>query len=609
MKLRYSIVGVLYVLPALAGAAWGQETKTDVVVIEATRLGQTEAEAGTAISVIEGAGLERRALGQAADALAIAPGVTVSQAGAFGGVAYARIRGNAAGQTLVLIDGVPVNDVASPGGGYDFATLDLADVDRIEVLRGPQSTLWGSDAIGGVISVVTRTPEPGFGWRGFVEAGSFATYRVGGSISSGGDNADGRLSAVWNASDGISTADERDGNTEKDGFESFSVSGRGGVRLAEGVRLDGTARWTNADIDFDGFPPPFFALADTNEHTESDEVSGSANLTADAFAGRLTNVLQVTYSSLDRNNFDGAALTSSNRGKRTGYRYFGDARIADGHRLGFGAEREESEADGQNAETNSLFALYEWSPLSALTLTGGVRYDDDDRYGSETTGKAAASWRVSSDLRLRATWGQGFKAPTIFQSTFICGFCGLTAPNPNLKAETSEAFDIGADLSIGAAVVSVTAFDQRTENLIDFSFTAGYDNIALAKQRGVELEFTAPLADWLSLRTGYAYIDAQDGFGANLPRVPMHSGDAELLFTPAGPFSASVAVRYNGDQSDGFGPRVPAWTRTDVAASWNLQTGLELYGRVENLFDEHYQHVGGYGTPGVSGLVGLRVRK
>jgi vitamin B12 transporter len=531
-----------------------------------------------------------------------------SQVGAFGGVAYARIRGNAAGQTLVLVDGVPVNDVAAPGGGYDFATLDLADVDRIEVLRGPQSTLWGSDAIGGVISIVTQAPQPGFGWRAFAEGGSYETLRAGGSVSGGAGNADGRLSAVWKRSEGISSADGRDGNTEKDGFDSLTLSGRGGVRIAEGVRLDGSLRWSDAEFDFDGFPPPSFALADSDERTESEELGGLARLTADAFAGRLTNVLEVTHSALDRDNFNGSTLTSSNDGERTAYRYTGDARIAEGHRLGFGIENEQSRANGEDAETSSLFALYEWSPIEALTLTGGFRYDDDDRYGSETTGKAAASWQASDTVRLRGTWGQGFKAPTIFQSTFICGFCGLTAPNPNLKAETSEAFDVGIDLSFARGGISLTAFHQETENLIDFSFTAGYANIAYAEQEGVELEFRAPLAKWLELRGVYAYIDARDGFGAYLPRVPQHSGDAELLFIPSGPFTASVAVRYNGEQSDGFGPDVPAWTRTDLAASWEVLSGVELYGRIENLFDEHYQQVGGYGTPGLSGLIGLRVQ-
>jgi vitamin B12 transporter len=594
-------------LPATAFAQ--TSPSADTVVIEALRLDQTQAEAGTTVSIVDQKDIERRALVFSGDAVATVPGVTVSQSGSFGGVAYARIRGNGSGQTLVLVDGVPVNDPSSPGGGFDFSTFDLSDVARIEVLHGPQSTLWGSDAIGGVISIVTKRPERGFGWGGFAEAGSFDTYRAGATVTGGSDRADGRLSAVWQNSDGISKADERDGNTEKDGFESFSLSGRGGVNIIEGVRLDMTARWTKANYDFDGFPPPNFELADTNENTRSDEREASATLSADAFGGKLQNTLQVTYMDIDRKNFDTGVETSRNKGAQTGYRYNSMLDVAKGQRLSFGVEREESSANGSDATTNSAFAIYEWAPVDHLTLTGGIRYDDDDRYGSATTGKVAASWRAADNLRFRATWGQGFMAPTIFQSTFICGFCGLTAPNPNLKAATSDAYDAGFDWTLGKVDLSLTYFDQRTKNLIDFSNTAGYDNIDLAKQKGVEASIRAPVTKWLAVQANYAYIDGKDGFGADLPRVPLNSGNLELILTPFAKFTGSVAVRYNDDQSDGFGPRVKGWTRTDLSAGYEFMPGLEVYGRIENLFDIHYQQIGGYGTPGLSGLVGFRIRK
>jgi vitamin B12 transporter len=595
---------------SLATTAFAQTTPaSDTVVIEALRLEQTEAEAGTTISVIDQKDIERRALTFGGDAVATVPGVTVNQSGSFGGVSYARIRGAASGQTLVLVDGVPVNDPSSPSGGFDFSTFDLSDVSRIEVLHGPQSTLWGSDAIGGVISIVTKRPEKDFGWGGFAEAGSFDTYRAGATVSGGADRADGRLSAVWQNSNGISKADERNGNTETDGFDSFNLSGRGGVKIVEGVRLDVTARWTKADYDFDGFAPPNFTLGDTDENTKSDEREGSATLTAKAVGGRLLNTLQVTHMDIDRRNFDTGFETSRNKGDQTGYRYNGMLDVAQGQRLGFGVEREDSSANGSDAETDSVFALYEWAPVERLTLTGGVRYDDDDRYGSATTGKVAASWRATDTLRFRATWGQGFMAPTIFQSTFVCGFCGLTAPNPNLKAATSDAYDAGIDWKLGKVELSLTYFDQRTRNLIDFSNTAGYDNIALAKQKGVEASVHAPITGWLAVQAGYAYIDGKDGFGADLPRVPLNSGNLELILTPLDRLTASVAVRYNDDQSDGFGPRVKGWTRTDLSAGYEFKPGIEVYGRIENLFDVHYQQIGGYGTPGLSGLVGLRVRK
>jgi vitamin B12 transporter len=610
MKYGFVLLGLAAGQAVFGGAAFGQgvDAGRDTVEVVGLRLGQTASEAGTAVTVIEAADIERRGQVFVGDVVASAPGLTVSQAGPLGGVSSVRIRGNSVGQTLVLVDGVPVNDAASPGGGYDFGVLDPFGVAQIEVLRGPQSTLWGSDAIGGVISIVTAAPEDGLEWGGFAEAGSFGTWRTGARIAGAGARADGALSLVFHAADGISKADEADGNTEKDGYASFNVSGRSGVDLSDKVRVEGIARWTQSEFDFDGFPPPNFVLGDSDERSENDELMLAGRLSASLVDGRFRNEVLVSQSEIGRRSFSGGVLGAINDGARTSYRYNGGFSIADGHEAMFGVEREDSDANGESARTDSVFGLYEFSAFDRLTLTAGVRHDDDDRYGAETTGRAAASWEASDNVRLRASWGQGFKAPTIFQTNYICTFCGLSAPNADLRAETSEAFDLGIDFDLGGGELSLTAFDQDTEDLIDFSFTQGYANIALAKQRGVEAAFSGQFTDWLGVYSTYTYIDAEDGTGAALPRVPEHSGTFELAVGGEGPARASLMLRYNGEQSDGFGPNVSSWVRTDVSASYAIGLGVEVYGRIENLLDEDYQQVGGYGTPGVSGYLGIRVR-
>ncbi len=610
MNYKIALFGLVAGQLAWSGGANAQERRedSDTVEVVGLRMDQTAHESGTAVTVIDAAEIERRGQAFVGDVVASAPGVTVSQAGAFGGVSSVRIRGNAVGQTLVLIDGVPVNDAASPGGGYDFGTLDTFGVAQVEILRGAQSTLWGSDAIGGVVSIVTSQPDEGLAWGGFAEAGSFSTWRTGARIAGGGDRADGALSLVFHASDGISKADEADGNTEDDGYAALNFSGRTGVDLSDAVRVEGLARWTQAKFDFDGFPPPNFTLADSNERSENDELMLAGRLLAALLDGRFENELLISQSEINRQSFSDGVESALNEGARTTYRYNGSFDIADGHVAMFGVEREDSEADGEEARADSVFALYEFAPIDGLTLTGGVRYDDDERYGSETTSRAAVSWEASDAVRLRGSWGQGFKAPTIFQTNYICTFCGLSAPNPDLQAETSEGYDVGLDLGLAGGELSLTAFDQDTENLIDFSFTEGYANIALARQRGVEAAYSTPLTDWVGLHLTYTYIDAEDGAGAPLPRVPEHSGGLELAFGGSGPLQTSILVRYNGEQSDGFGPEVPSWLRTDVSASYAIGGGLEVYGRIENLFDEDYQQVGGYGTPGVSGFLGVRVK-
>ena len=477
------------------------------------------------------------------------------------------------------------------------------------MLRGPQSTLWGSDAIGGVVSLVTSTPERGVDWGALAEAGSFNSWRTGARAAAGGEVLDGSFSLSAQSSDGISKADEADGNTEEDGFASFNAYGRIGAQLSETWRVEGLGRWAAAEFDFDGFPPPSFALADSDEHAENTEHFLAGRVLADFLDGRFHNELLVSRSEIERRTLSAGTQTALNEGTRTNLRYNGELQLSPGGRTLFGIEREESEADGETASTDSIFALYEWSPVERLVLTGGVRHDDDDRYGAETTGRAAVSWQAGERVRLRGTWGQGFKAPTIFQTNFICGFCGLTEPNRDLQAETSESVDIGLDVETGTGLLSVTAFDQQTENLIDFDFLRGYANIARANQRGLEVGFASAPIGPVRLDSSYTYIDAEDGNGAALPRVPEHAGFLEVSFQPEAPIRGSIIVRYNGEQSDGFGPDVPAWLRTDLTAAHAFSGNIEVYGRIENLFDEHYQQVGGYGAPGRSAYVGLRVRK
>ena len=278
--------------------------------------------------------------------------------------------------------------------------------------------------------------------------------------------------------------------------------------------------------------------------------------------------------------------------------------------MSFGAEREETSANGENADTDSLFALYELKPVDSLTFTAGVRNDDDSRFGSETTARVAAAWNPTDQVTIRSSWAQGFKAPSIFQSTYICTFCGLTEPNSNLKPETSEAFDIGVDWrsADGGLQAGITYFNQDTENLIDFSFTAGYDNIAEVKSQGVEVFAGYVLTDWLSVNGNYTFIDAEDGNGNELSRLPEQSGNVTVSFAPDGPFSGAVLIRYNGDEANTNGTTLDGWTRVDLTGRYALNESVELYGRVENLFDDDYQQILGYGTPGLSGSVGIRLR-
>ncbi|MEL7449983.1 MAG: TonB-dependent receptor [Pseudomonadota bacterium] len=602
--------------PAIAGTAFAQtralepESIDDNIVVTATRLGQTATESGSSISIVTAEEIEQLGFIYALDAIAHAPGVTINQNGGFGGQATVRIRGASSEQTLVLIDGIPVNDPSSPGGGFNFSRLDTENIERIEVLKGPQSTLWGTDAIGGVVSITTKNPGEGLGGEAFAEFGSFSTLRGGASISNAGETGDFRLAAVTVSSDGISKADEANGNDEDDGFDSLTLSAKGGLNLPGNARLSADVLWTDAETEFDSFD--FTAqgsVADGDELSETTDTAANLSLTLPLMDGRFDNLFLVGYSDIQRENFTDGAPSFDAEGERQLYRYQGTLQANERNRIAFGAEREETTANDDDTSIDSLFALYELRPVGNMTITAGLRYDDHERFGSETTTRFAAAFPVNNNLSFRASWGEGFKAPTIFQTTFFC--CGAEAPNADLQPETSEAFDIGAEWLSGNGRVQLgaTVFRQDTENLIDFDFAiGGYLNVAEVESTGLELVGSLALTDSLNLALDYAYIDAEDGDGNPRVRLPEHSGDLTLSYDSNGPLSGALLVRYNGSETNTDATTLDSWLRVDVTGRYAVSERFEVYGRIENLFDEEYQQILGYGTPDLSGSLGFRLR-
>ncbi|MXW46693.1 MAG: TonB-dependent receptor [Gammaproteobacteria bacterium] len=586
----------------------GGDAGIETIVVTATRLEQTAAEAGATVRVIDAARLEDLGFNHAVDAISTTPGVTINQNGAFGGSASVRIRGASSDQTLVLIDGVAVNDPSSPGGGFNFARLDTEHIERIEILSGPQSTLWGTDAIGGVVSIVTKRPGKGLNGSLFGQAGSFDTFRGGASVSHGGDAGDFRLAATQLTTRGISKADERNGNTENDGFDSLTMSAKAGLNLPRAARLDTSLLWNDAQAEFDSFRSGAEgSVGDGDEVSETMERSAHVALTAPLFDGRLDNRLLVGRAEIERHNLTNGFTSFDAMGERTLFRYQGTLEIDPRNTLAAGAEREKSTANAHRSVLTGLFALYEFRPGDRLTLTGGVRSDDHDRFGSETTARLAASYRPSPRVTLRGSWGQGFKAPTIFQSTFFC--CGATAANESLRPEHSNGMEAGLDWKSAAGRVEagITLFRQDTEDMINFSFSVGgYENIARVESQGIEVSASWTFNEYFEVRADYAWIDAAEGNGNPLLRLPRHSATLLMGFDPPGAFSGTLLLRYNGLEPDRGGVELDAWTRLDFNARYELSDRFEVYGRIENLFDTHYQQILGYGTPGRSVSVGAR---
>lgn len=596
-----SLAAFLFAAPA-AGA---DDPPTSEIVVSATRTPRPAAEVGSTVIVIDAAEIARRQYLFVADALREASGVSIARNGAFGGVATARIRGGAGGQTLVLIDGVVVNDAAAPQGGFNFANLETADVERIEILKGPQGLLYGADAVAGVITVSTRKSSD-HAVSAYAEGGSLSTGRGGATLFLGDEAGYARATVLGTRSGGISRAA---GGAEADGYRQVAGSLTAGAALAPRWKGEFAARASRSAADIDGFPAPAFALGDTDETEITADFAISARALHDhgAAAGALT----LGYQHSDRENEEAGISAFSATGARWSADYLAEIAFAPNWRLvaGGAAARAAAVVSGIDDAriSGALFALGEWSPTAGLALSAGVRRDEFSDFDGATTARASAAYSPAPGLTLRASWGEGFRAPTLFELNF--DQFGVV-PNPGLRPERSSGIDAGAEFRLGGgARLRATFFELATRDLIGFEFSRnGYFNIERARSRGVEVEGAFAVGARGSLSLAYAYIDAIDRTtGARLLRIPRHSGTIAAAFSPDERLELSGSLVLNGREADLPAPN-EAFARLDLRAAFRLSEAAEIYGRIENATDADYQDVSGYGEPGRIAFAGLRLR-
>lgn len=599
---------VLFPLSAHAQQADDPNVTLPEVVVTATRLPAIVADTPGA-RVIDRAAIEQRGAVFAADILSDVPGLSVVRSGAFGGVAQVRIRGASPGKTLVLIDDVPVNDPAEVNGAFDVSGLELSDIERIEVLSGPQSSLWGSDAIGGVIAFTTREID---GLAAELEAGSFETLR--GRLAAG-VSAEQYGFGAWVShfdTDGISAADTADGNPEADGFTSTTIGAKGRYAFTPDVGVDGSVRWTGSDADLDGFPAPTFALADTLDTQSSEQWSGFGRLRLNALG--LAHQFSVSASDIARETV--SAFPSTFEADRRVLRWQADGSTASVDFV-IGAEREDTQGSlstglAEDLGTTSAFATARIEPTDRVSLTGALRFDDSDDFGSKITGRVSGAFDAGAGFALSAAYGTGFKTPSISQA--VCDFCFSSSPFPVLRPETAEGLEgaIGWRSADGriegrATLYRLTVEDQITYVFDPATFDSAYVNVAETATDGVELEGRAALGAGLDLTLAYSWSDARDETsGARLLRVPEQSGSATLGWSGER-LSGALTLRGESDQDDAGGVR-EGFVTAHLNGSYTLTDTVKLTARIENLADERYQQVLGYGEPGRSAYVGIRLR-
>lgn len=584
------------------------------IIVTATGAEQYEEQTGQAISRIEAADLERLQLNSVSDILSTTAGVTVSRNGGIGGVSTVRIRGAEGDQTLVLLDGVRLNDPSSPGGGFDFGNLLVGNIARIEVLRGPNSVPWGSQALGGVVNIVTASADrhPSAAVR--AEVGSKDRISVVG-------NAGGRFGIVsasfgggYFRDDGISAFS---GGTEADGYRQYAGNGRIGIDLGENLDLDLRGYFADSRVRIDGFPPPFFGFADTSEFSTTRQLAGYAGVNLRLLEGNLKSRIAFTLSDIDRDNFDapGQAVPSFlARGRTERFEYQGDARISRSIRAVFGAEHERSRfSDGfarERTEVTSGYLQLVADVSSALTVTGGARLDDHRDYGSQSAIGANMAWRPAAGTVIRAAYGEGFKAPTLFQLFSAFG-------NATLQPEEARSYELGVEQwLIGDRMrIGATLFRRNTRNQIDFVSCFGqttgictnrpfgtFDNVDRSRAEGLEATLLLKPSTRLTLDASYSLIDASDrGTGLRLLRRPAHSVNVAIDWAARDWLKLGAWIQTVSDSADNdfqtfSRTSLDGYTLVGLRASVPINDRLHLYGRIENLFDTRYQQVSGYGT-------------
>lgn len=609
--INFSILSTLTITSCLAGVPnlSNAAEADDVIVVTTNRRPQPLSQIGSSVSVLTEADLERGQQSFILDALETVPGISISQNGSFGGTASISMRGAGGDRTVLLVDGIQLNDASSTGGAYNFGTFDTYNVERIEVLRGPQSTLYGSDAIGGVINIITKTGHEGLGGKIFIEGGSYNTKRAGANLYGGTDKFGFNISASGIDTDGISAADENDGNTENDGLSSYTLSGKADAKLSENVRLETLLRYSDTSGEFDSFGP-----IDGDELSEVDQFSGAFRGYVDFMDGKFSNTLSVEYSKLNRQNLSNGVQNFKSEGERVNIDYIGVYRVDDNWTVTGGAQHEETKARTASPESftiDSLLGEVAFTGVEGLVITSGMRYDDHETFGSKTTFRVTGSYEIgNTGTRLIANWGEGFKAPTIFQLTYFDPMFGPFVPASDLKPERAKGYEVGVEqkLSDDRVTLSATYFNLKIEDAI--TFVSGYENIARVRSRGFELGLDADLTNELSINATYTYTDSKDLLtNTTLPREAKHRATGSLQWNPTSKISSSVIVTYNGTEPQSSFSVVQvldAWTRVDVRAAYEIMEGLSVYGRVDNILDKEYQHVPGYGTPDRSFYLGLR---
>ncbi len=627
----YGTAALCSLLSVLAIPVSAAEVIDEELLVVGSRMPTEAYKVGRAVTVLSEADIQNLGYRYAADLLRFVPGVTVSRGGGYGGLTQVRIRGSEANHSVVLIDGIDAS--AAGSGEFDMSTLLAADIERIEVLRGPQGGLYGSNALGGVVNIITRRPVDGMALQSELEAGGNETRQAAVSVAGGNSRIQGRLTYIKRQSEfDISTDDSLIGG-EDDKDDNQTISGQLFASLTEQLTLQGFGRFTDKQTDTDGFDfsggPQQGLPIDNNSFSDSEDLTLGLTTTLKRREDRSTTRLSVahTHSELDGGSFgsesarDLISLDSSWVWPESG---------GPGQRTTAFVQYEEESYRNLSPSDISQTATQERDMLGyglehrvsineKLFINGSLRHENNDEFEDSTTYALDVSYRFSeAGSRLHASYGSAVTNPTFLEQF---GFVpGTFVGNPELEPEESTGWDVGVEqvLFKGALLVDVTFFDVALDNEIANSFPSVINLAGESNRQGVEFAADWQPSEQTSLKVNYTYTDAEEPAGVEVRR-PKHMASvnvAHSLFD--GRANLAAGAVYNGESFDsdfrnfftnGFvaeRTEIDNYTTVNVNASYAFSDALEIYVRIENLFDADNSDQIGYALPGRTAFAGLR---
>jgi vitamin B12 transporter len=604
-------------LASLALPAAAQETRLDTLVINAAGLTPfEEKEIGRSYTVIPGTAIEQSGAPYLADVLRQVPGFAVSRTGSAGGKTQVRVRGAEANHVLVLIDGISVSE--NSDGEFDFGRLQVANIERIEVLRGPQSAFWGANAMSGVINIVTKSGgTAGLSGTLATEFGTDGTKMGSGSLAYGQDNFDASGSLTLRGTDGFNISYL--GN-ELDGASHIDANARFRADITPQLTVDGTIRYGRAHADADEQDYTTGALNDSPDTSRIEETFGALGLKWVSEDGLWFQNARISGGRIERQ-----AIDKWGDNRNTGDRYKASYQVGRNFDTpGFDLVHETFQQlvptvqDQQQRTAHALAGEYRGTYLDQLYLTAALRHEFNESFADSTTYSLSGAWEVpDTGTRLHASVGTGSTNPTFYEQ-FGYSPASFT-PNPNLVPETSFGWDIGVSQSLldGLVTLDATYFNQTLENKIKdiyFPVTTVTNVPGTSTRHGVELTASLKLLEGLTLGASYTYLDARDPDGTREIRRPQHSGALNIAYTftevPLTLHSEVVLVGENLDTDFTTGTNVtlPAYTLVNAGLNYQLSDQVEIYGRVQNLFDTRYEEILNYNTQGRTFYAGAKAK-